>query len=75
MNRFIKKNLFLVGVLAISGVGILILLGMSAVKFFEMKKYQSETQRMTDDLVELNNRMRTPIPPFRKNVTLVQEDI
>ena len=74
MNRFIKKNLFLVGVLAISATGILILLGMSAMKFFEMNKYQSETQKMTDSLNELNNRMRTPIPPFRKNVKLVQED-
>ena len=74
MNRFIKKNLFLVGVLAISGAGILILLGMSAVKFFEMNKYQAETEKMTSDLEELNNRMRTPIPPFRKNVKFIQED-
>ena len=74
MNRFIKKNLFLVGVLAISAACILILLGMSAVKFFEMSKYQSETQKMTEDLDDLNNRMRTPIPPFKKNVKLVQED-
>ena len=68
MNRFIKKNLFLVGVLAISGAGILILFGMSAMKFFEMNKYQAETQKMTEDLDELNNRARTPIPPFRKNI-------
>ena len=74
MNRFIKKNLFLVGVLAISAAGILILLGLSAVEFFEMNKYQSETEKMTQSLDELNNRMRTPIPPFRKNVKLVQED-
>ena len=74
MNRFIKKNLFLVGVLAISAVGILIFLGLSAMKFFEMNKYQSETEKMTQALEELNNRMRTPIPPFRKNVNLVQQD-
>ena len=74
MNRFIKKNLFLVGVLAISGAGILILFGMSAMKFFEMSKYQAETQKMTEDLDELNNRARTPIPPFRKNVKFIQED-
>ena len=74
MNRFIRKNLFLVGVLAISAVGVLILLGLSAVKFFEMNKYLSETEKMTQALEELNNRMRTPIPPFRKNVKLVQED-
>ena len=74
MNRFIKKNLFLVGVLAISGLIILVLLGMSAMKFFEMNKYQSATKKMTDDLDELNNRMRTPIPPFKKNIKLVQED-
>ena len=68
MNRFIKKNLFLVGVLAISAAGILILLGLSAVKFFEMNKYQAETEKMTQALDELNNRARTPIPPFKKNV-------
>ena len=71
MDRFIKKNLFLVGVLAISAVGILILLGLSAMKFFEMNKYQLETEKMTQALDELNNRARTPIPPFRKNVHLV----
>ena len=74
MDRFIKKNLFLVGVLAISAVGILILLSLSAMKFFEMNKYQSETEKMNQALEELNNRMRTPIPPFRKNVNLVKED-
>ena len=74
MDRFIKKNLFLVGVLAISAVGILILLGLSAMKFFEMNKYQLETEKMTQALDELNNRARTPIPPFRKNVNLVKED-
>ena len=41
---------------------------------FEMNKYQSATKKMTDDLDELNNRMRTPIPPFKKNIKLVQED-
>ena len=74
MNRFIKKNLFLVGVLAISAAGILLLFGMSAVKFFEMNKYQAETKKMTESLDELNNRMRTPIPPFRSNVALVNKD-
>lgn len=74
MNRFIKKNLFLVGVLAISAAGILLLLGMSAVKYFEMNKYQAETRKMTESLDELNNPMRTPIPPFRSNVSLVNQD-
>ena len=32
MNKFIKKNLFLVGVLAIAAVGILVLLVMAARK-------------------------------------------
>lgn len=74
MNRFIKKNLFLVGVLAISGAGILLLLGMSAVKFFEMNKYQNETKKMTDAFATLNSKYKTPIPPFRSNVLLVQKD-
>lgn len=72
MNRFIKKNLFLVGVLGLSALGILILLVLSVMQYIEMSKYISKTEEMRDINEAL---MRERIPAVASNIELVQKDI
>ena len=71
MNKFIKKNVFLVGVLAIAAVGILLLLVMAAMKFLEMNEHRKATDDMRNRFAMLN---RSQVPPFVKNIALVQKD-
>ena len=48
MNRFIKKNLFLTGVMAFSALGIVILLILSGLQYIEMIKYSMATEKMIE---------------------------
>ena len=72
MNRFIKKNLFLVGVLAISALGVLILLVLSITQYIEMSKYINRTEEMRKQNETL---MRQKPPAVQENIALVQQDI
>ena len=86
MQRFIKKNLFLVGVIGISGVGILVLLVLSAIQYFAMSNAIQKTEelRKTNDKlmgfqVMPDGRRRPPrpdfVPPVKENEDLLQKDI
>ena len=72
MNRFIKKNLFLVGVLGLSALGIVILLVLSVMQYIEMSKYISKTAEMRQTNETL---MRQRPPAVAANIALVQKDI
>lgn len=72
MNRFIKKNLFLVGVMGLSALGIVVLLVLSVTQYMEMSKYISKTEEMREKNEKLM-RLRTPAVP--ENIELVQLDI
>ena len=72
MNRFIKKNLFLVGVLGLSALGVLVLLVLSVVQYIEMSKYIQKTQ----DMRETNEKLMRQRPPaVQENIELIQQDI
>jgi hypothetical protein len=86
MQRFIKKNLFLVGVIGISALGILVLLVLSAIQYFAM----SSAIERTEELRKANDKLmgfqvmpdgsrRPPrpdfIPPVKENEDLMQIDI
>ena len=72
MNRFIKKNLFLVGVMGISALGIVILLILSVVQYFEMSKYIAKTASMQETN---RNLMRKRPSPVAENLNLMEKDI
>ena len=72
MNRFIKKNLFLVGVLGLSALGVVILLVLSVMQYIEMSKYISKTAEMRQTNETL---MRQRPPAVAANIALVQKDI
>lgn len=72
MNRFIKKNLFLVGVLGLSALGILILFILSVMQYIEMSKYITKTAEMRATNESL---MRQRPPAVAGNIELVQKDI
>ena len=72
MERFIKKNLFLVGALGISALGVLVLLVLSVMQYFEM----SESIEKTEELKERRDKLiRQRIPAVRENIGKLQEDI
>ena len=71
MNKFIKKNLFLVGVLAIAAVGILVLLVMAAIKFVEMHEHRKATEDMKNRFTMVN---RGQVGAQVENIKLVQDD-
>ena len=72
MNRFIKKNLFLTGVMAFSALGIVILLILSGLQYIEMVKYSMATQKMMERKRALENQRPAAI---RENITRLQQDI
>lgn len=72
MERFIKKNLFLVGVLGLSALGVLVLLVLSVTQYIEMSKYISKTEDMRK---QNENLMRQKPPAVQENIELVQKDI
>ncbi len=71
MNKFIKKNIFLVGVLAIAAVAILVLLVMSAIKFNEMHTHQEDAEKMKGRFIAVN---RGQVGAQAENIGLVQKD-
>ena len=72
MNRFIKKNLFLTGVMAFSALGIVILLILSGLQYIEMIKYSMATEKM----IERKNALERQRPAaIRENITRLQQDI
>jgi len=72
MNRFIKKNLFLIGVMGLSALGILILLILSVAQYFEMSKYIEKTSKMQETNRAL---MRKRPSPVAENLELMSKDI
>ena len=72
MNRFIKKNLFLTGVMAFSALGIVILLILSGLQYIEMVKYSVATKKMMERKRNLENQRPAAI---RENITRLQQDI
>ena len=72
MERFIKKNLFLVGVLGLSALGIVVLLVLSVMQYIEMSEYISKTAEMRQTNETL---MRQSPPAVAANIKLVQQDI
>ena len=72
MNRFIKKNMFLVGVLGISALGVLVLLVLSIWQYIVMSAYIRNTEDMKSDIDKLQ---RQKPPADERNIPLVQEDI
>ncbi len=72
MNRFIKKNLFLVGVLGLSALGVVILLVLSIMQYIEMSACISKTEEMRRTNETL---MRQRPPAVAANIELVQKDV
>ena len=72
MNRFIKKNLFLVGVLGLSALGVVILLVLSIMQYIEMSACISKTEEMRRTNETL---MRQRPPAVAANIELVQRDV
>ena len=72
MNRFIRKNLFLVGVMGLSVLGVVVLLVLSVTQYIEMSKYISKTAEMRKKNETL---MRQRPPAVQENIELVQKDI
>ena len=70
MNRFIKKNLFLIGVMGLSALGILILLILSVAQYFEMSKYIEKTSKMQETNRAL---MRKRPSPVAENLELMSK--
>lgn len=72
MDRFIKKNMFLVGFLGLAAVGVLVLLVFSVFRHAEMRKYIRKTAEMRDTV---NSLVRQKPPAVLENITLIQKDI
>ena len=70
--RFIRKNVFLVGFIAMAAIGSLALLVMSVIQFFEM----SESIEKTNSLREKNDKLiRRRVPAVKENIDRIQENI
>ncbi len=72
MDRFIKKNMFLVGVLGLSALGVLVLLVLSIVQHAEMRKHIRGTAEMRKTNETL---MRQKPPAIFENIALIEKDI
>ena len=72
MDRFIKKNMFLVGFLGLAGLGVMVLLVLSVFRHAEMRKYIRKTAEMRNSV---NSLVRQKPPAVRENIVLIQQDI
>ena len=71
MNNFIRKNTFLVGVLALSALGALALLVVAVMLHAEMSGYIQNTEDMAKKVRELRNQRP---PAVRENIRKVQQN-
>ena len=72
MNRFIKKNIFLVGTLAISALCVLFLLVLAVMQYFEMSASIEKTNELRDRNAML---MRQQPPAVPENIKLIEKNI
>ncbi len=71
LKRFVKKNLFLVGVLGISALVVILLLVLSVIQYTEMGEYINKTNEMREKNEKL---MRARIPAVQENIDRLQQD-
>ena len=71
LKRFVKKNLFLVGVLSISALVVILLLVLSIIQYSEMGEYINKTNEMREKNEKL---MRARIPAVQENIDRLQQD-